>query len=231
MLGRADTLERRDFTLAHCADRHDAGADDLAAHDYSAGAALRHPATELRPMQTKLIIEHEQQGRLRIHGQRMFLAVYLKLNSRQAGLHLVGREESFDAIARAIPGWRSGLPASTAGAVDVSGGVARVIGGQLYIDARELGRLARPPQRIGLSEVNEMVLHGAAGDLKRRPDRPGCDSVNADALWTKLLGKRLHKVHCRRLGLRVIVQISRRVVVVDFLRSDEPRQVGFRSEE
>ena len=57
-----------------------------------------------------------------------------------------------------------------------------------------------------------MLLRGATGHLKRRPDWSWCDSIHADAFWTQLFGKRFHEIHCCSLGLGVIVQIRCRVV-------------------
>jgi hypothetical protein len=52
---RAETIERRNFILAHCAYRHHTGADCLAAQNNRAGPALRHSAPEFRTPQLKLV--------------------------------------------------------------------------------------------------------------------------------------------------------------------------------
>ena len=48
--------------------------------------------------------------------------------------------------------------------------------------------------------------------LQRRPDRPGRDAVDADALGPELLGQRFDEVHRRRLGLGIVVEVGRRII-------------------
>lgn len=100
---------------------------------------------------------------------------------------------------------RLGLPSAASCAVDVSGRIAGVVGSKLNIDACQLGRLTRAAQWIALSEVNKMLLGRTARDLKRRPDRARRDSIHANAFGSELLGKRLHEVHRRSLGLGVVI--------------------------
>ena len=80
MFRSAEALERRDFRISGNTHRHHAGPNHLATHDHSAGSALCQTTAESWTIKPKLIIEHEQQGRVRFHCDGVLLTVDLQPN-------------------------------------------------------------------------------------------------------------------------------------------------------
>ena len=80
---------------------------------------------------------------------------------------------------------------------------------------------AGPASGAVAPEGHDLALGGAARHLQRRPDRPGRDAVDPDALRAELLGQRLHEVHRGRLGLGIVVEVRRGVVGLFRRRRDD----------
>src|ERR1700734_2330254 len=78
LLGGAETFQGRDLRLANRAHRHHTGTHRLAAHDHSAGPALRHAAAKPRSTQAKLVVENKQQRRIRIDFHQVLTAVHFE---------------------------------------------------------------------------------------------------------------------------------------------------------
>jgi hypothetical protein len=58
-----------------------------------------------------------------------------------------------------------GLSGASARTVNIAGRIARVVGCELDINAGEFRWLASPAKRIRFTEVDQMVLGRASGDL------------------------------------------------------------------
>src|SRR5690349_4349538 len=70
-------------------------------------------------------------------------------------------------------------------------GVARLRRGEQHVEARELRRLPRAPERCVLAELRELVGRLASGHLQRGPEGAGRNRVHANALGRELLRESL----------------------------------------
>jgi hypothetical protein len=77
---------RRDFVLTDRAYRHNTRPHDLAAHDYSAGCALRHATSESGSAQLKLVVQNKQQRRFSEPIWRDFLQADFGITSSEFAL-------------------------------------------------------------------------------------------------------------------------------------------------
>src|SRR5450631_4740741 len=93
-------------------------------------------------------------------------------------------------------------------AVNLACSVAGLSCRKLNVNRPELSRLAGAPHRRLTAEPLEFFHRRSAGNLKRCPDRTGRNRVDSDALRRELLRKRLHEIHRRGFGLRIIVQFG-----------------------
>src|ERR1700722_17030552 len=120
-------------------------------------------------------------------------------------------------------GRRLGLPGATRSTIDLTRRKAGVRGRKLNIDRAQFGRLTRTAQRRLAAELFKLLRCRAAGNLKRRPDRPGSDRIDADALRRKLFRERLHVIHGRRFGLRIVIEIGGWIISLLGSRADNDR--------
>src|SRR5215217_9070963 len=81
----------------------------------------------------------------------------------------------------------------------LAGRITGLVGGQKHVQGCNLGRLPWPSSDgFALSERHDHALRLTAAHLQRRPKRSGCDRIDTDAFWAKLLCERLGKRHFRR---------------------------------
>src|ERR1700712_5003258 len=88
-----------------------------------------------------------------------------------------------------------GLPAAACGTVNLSGCVACLRIGELNVDRCEFSRLAGATERCVAAELFELFHRRSSADLEWCPDRTGRHAIDANPLWSELLGHRLGEVH------------------------------------